>query len=126
MFKAILKFASAPVVIAAALLVGTEPGRKLTKKVIKETVKTATVIADSCKELVESGEEQRVKLIGQVKDSTGDIVDKAKDSAGDIMDRVKDSATSIVDRVKDSTAEIVEEARAELKAKKAGGNGGNA
>src|SRR3974390_3338588 len=102
MFKAILKVASAPVAIAAVLLVGTEPGRKLTRKVIKETVKTATALVDTAKQLLDNGEEQGTKLIGQV----------------------KDSATNLIDKVKDSTSDIIDEAREELKSKQARGNAG--
>lgn len=102
MFKTILKFVSAPVAIAAVVLVGTEPGRKFSRKVIRETVKTATAVGDTCKQLFADGEEKGIKLIEQVKDSTSNLVDK----------------------VKDSTADIIDEARAEMKSKQAKGNAG--
>jgi gas vesicle protein len=96
MFKTLLKFISAPVAIVAALLVGTEQGRKLTRTVVKETVKGAVTLTDNCKQLFDETEEKSTKLIGQVKDSTSNIVDK----------------------VKSVTADAVEEARAEIKAER--------
>jgi hypothetical protein len=99
MIKAVLKFVSAPVAIAAMLLVGTEKGRKLTRLVVKETIKGAVAVSDGVKQMFDETEETSTRLIGQVKDSTSNIVDK----------------------VKAVTADAVEEARAELKAQRENG-----